>query len=112
MKTYLERCGFIFDVAINVLTGGEIDETVSLRVAKAQKSGKRWGCMFCRFLDVTVQENHCQRQFEKGNSPAFVYIRAGVAFAFGISAIAGIVKLVYDGAEKPKVTPPPSSRPL
>lgn len=99
---YFARCGWIFDVAINVLTGGLTNETVSMRVAEAARDGGPYACLVCRALDFLVQERHCERQFEKGNSPAFVYVRAGIAFAFCISAVAGVSKMIYDGVSKVK----------
>lgn len=85
--TYLERCGIEFDTAVNVLTGGKLGQTVSLRVAEAQRAGKLYGCLFCWFLNWAVQENHCALQFTTKPSPWTVYVRAGIAFAVGIGSI-------------------------
>jgi hypothetical protein len=89
---YLERCGIEFDTAVNVVTGGQLGQTVSLRVAEAQRAGKLWGCLFCRFLDVAVQP-HCALQFITKPSPASVYVRAGIAFAAGIGGLFGLAHL-------------------
>lgn len=50
----------LLDEALNVLTGGDANETMSSRAGKAQREGKRWGCYLCRFLDL-FQRNHCER---------------------------------------------------
>jgi hypothetical protein len=93
LLAYFERCGIEFDTAVNVLTGGQLGQTVSLRVAEAQRAGKLWGCLFCRFLDVAVQKDHCALQFTTKPSPGSVYVRAGLAFAVGIGSIVGLVRL-------------------
>jgi hypothetical protein len=87
---YLERCGIEFDVAVNVLTGGQLGQTVSLRVAEAERAGKLWGCLFCQFLSEAVQKDHCALQFTNKPSPWTVYVRAGIAFAVGIGSIFGL----------------------
>jgi hypothetical protein len=91
---YLARCGIEFDTAINVLTGGELGETVSYRCAVAQRNGKAWGCIMCWFLNWAVQRNHCPDQFNAAPTPAFDMIRAGIAFAVGIAAVVSIVRAV------------------
>lgn len=50
-------CGV--SVLINALVGGEPIETVSYRSAKANRAGKRWGCVMCRFLDL-FHRRHCR----------------------------------------------------
>jgi hypothetical protein len=93
LLAYFERCGIEFDTAVNVLTGGNLGQTVSLRVAEAQRAGKLYGCVFCWFLNWAVQPNHCQLQFTTKPSPWTVYVRAGIAFAVGIGSIVGLVRL-------------------
>lgn len=92
---YLKRCGVEFDVATNVLTGGALGETVSLRVAKEEKKEvlkgqDGWGCWFCWFLSKAVQKDHCALQFTEQPSPTFTYVRAGIAFgvAYGVLYLA------------------------
>lgn len=48
------------DEGINVLTGGDANETLSSRAGKGAKEGKRWACLLCRFLDL-IQKDHCAR---------------------------------------------------
>lgn len=88
---YLERCGIEFDTAVNVLTGGQLGQTVSYRVAVAARAGKRWGCVFCWFLNWAVQRNHCALQFVNVPSTVMTYLRAGVAFGVGIAASVAMV---------------------
>jgi hypothetical protein len=88
---YLERCGIMFDEAVNCLLGGALNQTVSMRCALAQRDGKRWGCLACAFLSWAVQKNHCTDQFSDAPAPALVYVRAGIAFGVGIAAVAALV---------------------
>ena len=102
---YFERVGIEFDTAINVVTGGPLGWTVSERAAygagwrpsadpaRAQRTGPRkpgW-CLFCRFLGVVVQRDHCALQFTDRPSSVPTYIRAGVAFGVGLGALAAII---------------------
>lgn len=80
LYAYIERCGIEFDVAVNVLFGGQLSQTVSFRAALAQRAGKTWGCVFCKILSVLVQRDHCADQFIPGSSTPATFIRAGLAF--------------------------------
>lgn len=91
---YAQRCGIEFDTAINVLTGGDLDQTVSMRAALAQRAGKTWGCAFCRVLSILVQRDHCADQFTDTQAPWFVYVRAGIAFAIPIAVVSMIARAV------------------
>lgn len=46
----------------NAMTGGDEDETISSRAAKAQKK-RRWACVLCRLLDK-FDKNHCAKSIE------------------------------------------------
>ena len=94
MLAYLERCGIEFDTAVNVLLGGALSQTLSLRAALAEKAGERWGCVFCQVLNVLIERDHCAKQFIQGPSPAVTYLRSAVAFGTGILALVAIVRLV------------------
>ncbi|HBD36756.1 MULTISPECIES: hypothetical protein [unclassified Cupriavidus] len=48
------------DEGLNVLTGGDANETMSSRAGKGMREGKRWACLLCRFLDL-FQRDHCIR---------------------------------------------------
>lgn len=54
------------DEGLNVLTGGDANETMSSRAGKGRREGKRWACMLCRFLDI-LQTNHCERSINPGD---------------------------------------------
>lgn len=92
---YFERCGQEFDVAVNVITGGQENETVSYRCAVAARAGKRWGCFMCRLLSWLVQRDHCADQFTAGPTKLFVFIRAGIAFGVAGIAIACTVRVGF-----------------
>ena len=51
------------DQLVNTLLAGHPDETISSRAAKANRQGKRWGCVLCRLLDV-VDPDHCEKSIE------------------------------------------------
>jgi len=51
------------DQAFNALLGGDPDETLSSRAGKAQKDGKRWGCVLCGALDW-FDDQHCEKSVE------------------------------------------------
>jgi len=57
------RIAVEIDEAVNVAANGRSDETVSLRAAKAQVAGRRWGCVLCRLMDV-VAPGHCADQLK------------------------------------------------
>jgi hypothetical protein len=88
--SYLERVGLEFDIAVNVLTGGQLNQTVSLRSAIADRDGRKWGCFMCWFLNWAVQRNHCALQFSTGPTKPVVMIRAGIAFFVGAVALSAM----------------------
>lgn len=99
---YFERVGLEFDIAVNVLTGGKLGQTVSLRSAIGAgytaegRTGPRqpgW-CLMCWFLNWAVQRGHCPDQFVSGPTPPVVMIRAGLAFGTGFILLFGLLKLV------------------
>jgi hypothetical protein len=51
------------DQLVNAVLGGDPDETISSRAAKAARRGHRWGCVLCRALDA-LQRDHCERVIE------------------------------------------------
>lgn len=54
------------DQALNAaLVGrpGAEDETISSRAGKAQRAGRRWGCVLCRLLDL-IDPGHCDNNIE------------------------------------------------
>lgn len=57
------RLAVAHDQLINAATGGNEDETVSSRAAKAARDGRRWGCVLCRWLDK-IDPGHCEKNIE------------------------------------------------
>lgn len=51
------------DQLVNTILGGDPDETVSSRAAKAAAAGRPWGCILCRLLDK-LDPGHCARVVE------------------------------------------------
>lgn len=51
------------DQLANTAFGGDEDETISSRAAKAALRGERWGCVLCKLLDK-LDPGHCQRNIE------------------------------------------------
>ena len=89
--TYWERCGQEFDIACNVLLGGDLGMTVSMRCALAALAGKHWAVVARAVLSRIVQRNHCTATLSSTPSPWFVYLRAGIAFAVAIAAVGAMV---------------------
>ena len=52
------------DEAFNTISGGNGNETISRRAARARARGEKWGCVLCRFLD-RIDKDHCARQLTK-----------------------------------------------
>lgn len=51
------------DQLANTAFGGDEDETISSRAAKAALRGERWGCVLCKLLD-RLDPGHCERNIE------------------------------------------------
>jgi hypothetical protein len=62
--SYFRRLFVAADQFVNVLFGGDEDETVSSRVAKDRDRGRIVGCVLCRFLDL-FDPNHCDKALER-----------------------------------------------
>ena len=60
MKAWFVRVLIAIDACGQVLFPyGIPGETISARAGKAQRRGKRWGCVLCRFLDL-FEKGHCE----------------------------------------------------
>ena len=57
------RLAVSYDQLANTAFGGNEDETISSRAAKASASGRRWGCALCRVLDW-LDKDHCKNSIE------------------------------------------------
>lgn len=60
MNGYAFNILISLDQLLNTITGGDPDQTVSLRAAEARKRGERWGCVLCRVLDL-FDKDHCDK---------------------------------------------------
>ena len=56
---YVLRVLIALDQLVNALLGGDEDETVSSRAARARAAGAWWGLTLCRFLDW-LEPDHCK----------------------------------------------------
>lgn len=63
MRRYLWNVLIAVDQLGNALAAGDPDETISSRAGKAQRAGRRWGCILCRMLDW-FERDHCAKSME------------------------------------------------
>lgn len=71
MKKYITNVAVAVDQLGNALLGGDPDETISSRAAKAALKGATWGCVLCRLLDY-LDPGHCVRNIERDEGRAGV----------------------------------------
>jgi hypothetical protein len=60
VKDYALNLLISLDQLLNTVTGGDPDQTVSLRAAQARAKGERWGCVLCKVLDW-FDPDHCDK---------------------------------------------------
>lgn len=48
----------------NAITGGDPDETISSRAAKARNEKRLWGCVLCKVLAWITATDHCTLSIE------------------------------------------------
>jgi hypothetical protein len=60
MNGYFFNLLVAVDQLVNTVAGGNPDETISLRAAKARAKGEQWGCVLCRVLDLFAK-GHCDK---------------------------------------------------
>jgi hypothetical protein len=67
---YLARVFVALDQLVNVLFGGDEDETVSSRIAKDKARGRKFACVLCKLLDL-IDKDHCDKAIEidRGKRP-------------------------------------------
>jgi hypothetical protein len=87
MRYYLVTAFEMLDEFLNALSGGLRNETISLRAAMAQKQGRPWGCVLCRWLHLTLRQHHCRRTLDREPMGAF----AGAVAAVQLGAVFGVV---------------------
>lgn len=70
------QLGLVEDETFNVLTGGEADQTFSLREAEARKAGEPIACYICWCLSWMVQPDHCAKMLAHKPIPHLNALRA------------------------------------
>lgn len=63
MKKWIWNLLVSLDQLGNTLTGGDPDETISSRSAKAKRRGYRWGRVLCLALNW-FDPGHCEKSIE------------------------------------------------
>jgi hypothetical protein len=62
--TYFRRLFVSVDQLLNVIFGGDEDETISSRIAKDTRRGRKFACFLCRILDW-LDPDHCEKAIER-----------------------------------------------
>lgn len=63
MSTWGKRVLLGVDQLFNAIFGGDEDETISSRAAKAAQKGKKWGRWLCKLLHK-LDPYHCPKAIE------------------------------------------------
>lgn len=63
VPSHAHRVAVSFDQLANAGAGGDEDETISSRAAKASRQRKPWGCVLCKVLDW-FDPGHCENNIE------------------------------------------------
>lgn len=88
-NNYVERVGMELDEFENVVADGKPGETISLRVARGQAAGKWFPCLFCAWLSLTVEKDHCPKTLAGQNTSTAGAIRAGIQLFSLFVAVTG-----------------------
>lgn len=85
----LIELGLWCDEGLNVETGGDADQTLSLRAALAARRGSKTACVFCRVLSWLVQPRHCAKQLSAETMRPVNYIRGMLCImaAYGVQVV-------------------------
>jgi hypothetical protein len=62
--SYFRRLFVAVDQLLNVILLGNEDETISSRIAKDRRRGRKFACILCRVLDW-LDPHHCEKAIEK-----------------------------------------------
>ncbi len=62
--SYFRRLFVVLDQLLNVIFGGDEDETISSRIAKDRRRGRKFACVLCRILDW-LDPDHCEKAIER-----------------------------------------------
>lgn len=58
------RIALMIDETANVGLNGQVNETITLRAARARSRGHRWGCVLCWLL-AKLDPQHCDDELKK-----------------------------------------------
>jgi hypothetical protein len=91
---YPVRVGVAIDEMLNVIFfNGQPYQTISGHAALAAQAGQPWACLLCKILNVIVERDHCQKQFDSQPTKTLVAIRSVVALMALALPILGLIKL-------------------
>lgn len=62
--SYFRRLFVAVDQLVNVVFGGDPDETVSSRIGKDARRGRKFACVLCKILDL-FEKDHCEKSIER-----------------------------------------------
>ena len=62
--SYFRRLFVAVDQLVNVILGGDEDETISSRIAKDKRRGRKFACFLCKILDL-FDPDHCEKSIER-----------------------------------------------
>ena len=62
--SYLRRVFVAFDQLLNALLFGSEDETISSRIGKDARRGRKFACILCRVLHW-IDPHHCEKAIER-----------------------------------------------
>jgi len=62
--SYFRRLFVALDQLLNVIFGGDEDETISSRIAKDNRRGRKFACFLCKILDW-IDPHHCEKAIER-----------------------------------------------
>lgn len=62
--SYFRRLFVAADQLLNVIFGGDEDETISSRIAKDRRRGRKFACFLCKILDW-LDPDHCEKAIER-----------------------------------------------
>ena len=62
--SYFRRLFVAVDQLLNVVLGGHEDETISSRIGKDARRGRKFACVLCRVLDW-LDPHHCEKAIER-----------------------------------------------
>ena len=62
--SYFRRLVVAVDQLLNVILGGDEDETISSRIAKDNRRGRKFACFLCKILDW-IDPHHCEKAIER-----------------------------------------------